>query len=313
MRGAFGAAFYDIVRENSGDGPVIFDCDLQDSLRLGKIKRDYPRCLYECGIAEHNAVTAAAAMAKEGIITFAAGFGVFMLEEVYSQLRMADINRVPLHLVATHCGLDVGEDGKTHQCLDYLALLSNFRHIRALVPADPNQTDAMVRYMANSGSSECLCMGRSKAPVLKTEEGKVFFGEGYRFRYGEGHWLREGTDGIIFAMGGMVSVALSARETLKRQGILAGVYIVSCPEDIASADVARAAATGLIVTCEDHFAQSGMGARLALCLALEGRSCKLRCLGVGEYGTSAAPTILYRRQGLTSENIVNIILKERSH
>ncbi len=168
------------------------------------------RILYESGIAEENAVTTAAAMAKAGMVTFAAGFSAFMIDEVYSQLRMGDINHAPLKIAATHCGLDVGEDGKTHQCLDYLSLLSNLRHMQVLTPADPNQTDAMVRYMVQSGEAQCLCMGRSKTAVLTNEDGTPFFGKDYQFRYGEGHWLRRGKDAAIITFGMMAPKALEA-------------------------------------------------------------------------------------------------------
>lgn len=280
MRSAFGAAIFDIAEQNNGEG-----------------------------IAEQNAVTAACAMAKSGTVTFAAGFGAFMVDEVYSQLRMGDINQAPLQIVATHCGLDVGEDGKTHQCLDYVSLLSNLQHLKTLIPADPNQTDAIVRYMARSKHGNCLCTGRSKTPVLLGEDGSPFFGKEYQFRYGEGHWLREGKDAVVISMGGMVPRALQARELLKEQGIEAAVYLVSCPGIYVLEDLKKAAESGLVVTYEDHFFQSGMGAGIAAAMMENGLNCKLVRLGVTAYGCSATPEELYQMQGLSPTDLANEILR----
>ena len=82
------------------------------------------------------------------MLTFWADFGVFGIDEVYNQQRLNDINGADLKLALTHCGLDVGEDGKTHQCLDYVGAFRDFFGWKVIVPADPNQTDRAVRAAA---------------------------------------------------------------------------------------------------------------------------------------------------------------------
>lgn len=309
LRSAFGTALLDVARSSQGKGLAVFDCDLMESVKVSDISKEFPASFYESGIAEENAVTTAAAMAKAGMVTFAAGFSAFMIDEVYSQLRMGDINHAPLKIAATHCGLDVGEDGKTHQCLDYLSLLSNLRHMQVLMPADPNQTDAMVRYMVQSGEAQCLCMGRSKTAVLTNEEGTPFFGKDYQFRYGEGHWLRRGTDAAIITFGMMAPKALEAWEELRRRGIGVSVYLISCPGIYSPEDIKATANTGLVVTYEDHFVESGIGKDIGAFLAQNGLFCKLACLGVKEYGCSAKPEELYQMQGLSPADLANVIIR----
>ena len=309
LRSAFGTALLDVARSSQGKGLAVFDCDLMESVKVSSIAREFPTSFYEGGIAEENAVTAAAAMAKAGVMTFAAGFGAFMVDEVYSQLRMIDINHAPLKIAATHCGLDVGEDGKTHQCLDYLSLLSNLRYMQVLAPADPNQADAMVRCMVQSGEAQCLCMGRSKTAVLTHEDGTPFFGDDYQFHYGEGHWLRQGKDAVIITFGMMAAKALEAWKQLKDRGIETAVYLVSCPGAYVAADMKTAADTGFVVTYEDHFVESGMGKEIGAFFARNGLSCKLTCLGVKEYGCSAKPEELYQMQGLSPADLANVIIR----
>jgi len=296
MRSAFGAALTDIFLRNRGIHPVVFDCDLRDSLKLGAIARDCPECLIECGIAEQNAVTVAAAAAKAGLPAFFADFGVFAIAEVYSQLRMADINRAPLKLFATHCGLDVGEDGKTHQCLDYLSLLRNLRHMEILVPADPNQADAMTRYAAAGESAVCVCMGRSKTPVLTDANGELLTFTGPE----NGFWLRRGTDAVVVTMGGMAARALQTSEHV-------GVYAVTRPGVFDDADMAEVMRSTIVVTYEDHFIKNGLGSIVGLYLLEHGYRGRFSRLGAKSYGVSASPEELYRREGLDADSLIEYV------
>ena len=88
---------------------------------------------------EHNTATVSGALSAMGIVTFFADFGVFGMDETYNQQRLNDINQTNLKLILTHCGLDVGQDGKTHQCIDYIGLARNLYGFKPVVPADANQ------------------------------------------------------------------------------------------------------------------------------------------------------------------------------
>lgn len=125
-RSSFGNALVDLVEANkSKAAPIaVIDCDLAASVKTEKIAGISPESFIQCGIQEHNAVSVAGALSKAGILTFVAGFGVFGIDETYGQHRMIDFNNTSLKLICTHCGLDVREDGKTHQCIDYISLVT---------------------------------------------------------------------------------------------------------------------------------------------------------------------------------------------
>ena len=120
------------------------------------------------------------------MVTFFADFGVFGTCETYNQHRLSDINNSNLKLVCTHLGLDVGEDGKTHQCIDYIGLFQNLFGFKVLIPADPNQTDHATRYMAKTSGNFLLGMGRSKTTGNPSEDGTPLFDRAYQFQYGPG-------------------------------------------------------------------------------------------------------------------------------
>ena len=50
-------------------------------------------------------------LSTEGYSVFWSTFGAFAGAEAYNQERLNDYNDATVKVVATHCGLDVGEDG----------------------------------------------------------------------------------------------------------------------------------------------------------------------------------------------------------
>ena len=305
IRSAMGNALADIAKENPQITMAAFDCDLEGSVKLTGFKNCRPDGFIECGIAEQNAATVAAAAAKSGILTIYADFAILNIAETYSQIRMADINSSPLKLFSTHAGLDVGEDGKTHQSIEYISLLSNLYGFKIIVPADANQADMAVRYALSVPDTVAVIGGRSAVPVLTDKDGKTL-----DYVYGKGQWLTEGEDGTIITYGNMVHRAVSVAKALKEKGIYIGVLNLSTPSDIDENAVAGAVKTGLIVTYEDHNVKTGLGTAIARVICENNYRCKLLCKGITHYGSSASPEVLYKEQGLDEKSLAEDILKE---
>lgn len=302
IRSAMGNALADIAKENPDIGIVAFDCDLEGSVKLTDFKKLRPDAFIECGIAEHNAATVAAAVAKSGMIAIHADFSMFNIAETYSQNRMADINKSPIKLFCTHAGLDVGEDGKTHQCIDYLSLLSNLYGFKVVVPADANQADAAVRYALSVPYPVAVIGGRSKMPILTDADGNTL-----GFKYGKGQWLRRGSCGVIITYGNMAHKAVSASDLLLKDGIHVGVLNLPSPLDFDDADILKAAQSGRIIIYEDHNTRSGIGGEIAKIICNSNIRCELKCLGINCYGSSTAPEFLYKEQGLDIKSLINKI------
>ncbi|HET6449871.1 MAG TPA: transketolase, partial [Spirochaetia bacterium] len=274
-REAFGVALADLFRQNqgpkSGVALAAVDCDLVESTRLSTIRDEFPDHFVECGIAEHNAATVTAALSRDGCVPFFVDFAVFGLDETYGQHRMIDFNRCSMKLILTHTGLEVGQDGKTHQCIDYLSLLNNLYGYKLIVPADANQIDRVIRYVATHEGTFVVALGRSPKPVLwNADRTTPSYGRKYEFAYGACDWLREGPDGCIMAIGSMVPRALEVSESLAARGLHVGVLNVSCPKDISDEVVRAAAATGAILTYEDHNVLTGLGSMVGARLAENG-------------------------------------------
>ena len=311
-RSAFGAALVDLARANrdcDGVQMAVVDCDLADSLKVRKFAAEFPEWFIECGIQEHNAATVAGALSRSGILTFFADFGVFGIDETYGQHRMNDLNGTSLKLIVTHNGLDVGEDGKTHQCIDYVGIISNLFGYRLIIPADANQTDRVIRYVATHPGNFVVAMGRSRVPVLAGVDGTPYFGRDYGFAVGQADWLRSGHMATIVTCGTMVHRALAAHTALLAHGLAVGVLNLSCPTELDEVRLRQAASTGLVVTYEDHNVRTGIGVQVGTFLAENGLECRFRRLGVSRYGASADSEAQFTLQSLDQETLEGVLIE----
>ncbi len=307
-RGAWGHAVVDLAAVNPSVPIALFDCDLAVSVKTEAFAAARPLGFIECGVGEHNAATASGALSTvPGALSFWADFGVFGLDEVYNQQRLNDINGAALKLALTHCGLDVGEDGKTHQCIDYVGAFRNFFGWKLIVPADANQTDRAVRAAAAMQGNVALAMGRSKLMPILDQRGALLFGDEYEFSYGEIVWAREGEDACLLTMGTLAGSAVAAADLLHDEGIEIEVGIVACPLDLDDGAMRYASEAPLLITVEDHSARTGLGASVALWMADVAASTPLLRIGVDGYQSSGASNEVFEQAGLSPGRIAHRI------
>lgn len=311
-RSGYGNALADLGELNNKEGRdgarvIGISCDLEGSVKMKGFHKNSPDYYIETGIQEHHAATLAGRLSWEGYVTFLSTFGVFAVAEGYNQQRLNDINHTNIKLVATHCGMDVGEDGPTHQSIDWIALMSSPFGFQVFSPADANQCDRMTRATAALHGNVFMAMGRSKVPVVATEDGKPFFGGDYVFEPGKADWIREGSDAVLACFGPTVFPALEAQKRLKEAGKSVAVVNFGSLKPIDRDAIRKAAETGAIVSVEDHAVHCGLGALIAQVLGEEGLACKTRRLGVSRYGASGKVPALFEEQGMSPEAIAQAV------
>ncbi len=303
-RSAWGNAINNIAKVNCENTKyVVFDCDLAGSVKVDSFAKTCPENFFEAGITEHSTATMAGSLSKMGFHVYFADFGVFGVDETFNQHRLNDINNTNLKIITTHVGLDVGEDGKTHQCVDYLGLMRNLYGFKTIVPADPNQTDHIIRYISSVYGNFLVPMGRSKLPVVKNAEGNTAFDERYKFEYGKADLLMDGKDAAMFVMGTVTGRAVEACTKLAEEGISVQLWNIACPEDIDVEALKKASETGMIFTYEDHNVNTGLGAITAVELMKNRLYPELHCFGVEGYALSGKSDDVFRYCRLDAESV----------
>jgi len=312
-RNAFGKALQDLgcINRKREDGtPIaVFDCDLLGSVKTDGFAKSCPDWFFQAGIQEHNTATIAGALSTQGVVVFFSDFGVFGVDETYNQHRLNDLNHTNLKLVCTHNGMDVGQDGKTHQCIDYAGVINNLYGYRIIIPADANQTDRVIRYIATQPGNFFVGVGRSNLPIILSEEGAPLFGEDYQFIYGKADLVREGEQAAIISAGTLLHKAIQAWEVLRERGYQVKVINLSCWSDLDVETLKQAAETGVVVTYEDHNIKTGLGSIVANFLIENSLSPRFRKLGIKRYASSGLPDDLFKMEGLDVETLVNTVIE----
>lgn len=299
-RSAYGKALLDLAKRNKQ--VIALTADLKGSVKTDGVSDELPEQYIECGIMEQHMVSAAGALSLDGFVPFASTFGAFMSSRAKDQARVNDINYCNVKMVSTHCGLSVGEDGPTHQAIDDMGSFLGMFNTHVIEPADPNQTDRIIRYVASHFGNFYVRMGRHKFPVVKKQDGTPFYDENYTFEYGKSDIIREGSDLTIVASGPMVNEALQALDQINASVELIAVSSLKKFDETIENSIKK---TGKVVTIEDHNTLSGFGSQLARHLALKGITPeKFEMIGVEEYQLSGTSDELYDEAGISSQKIV---------
>jgi len=304
-RGAYGSALVDLATMNPH--VLALTADLAESVKTDGVKKAFPERHIECGIAEQHMVSAAGGLSLRGFVPFASTFGAFMTSRAKDQARVNDVNECNVKMVATHCGLSVGEDGPTHQVIDDVNSFEGFMHTTILEPCDPNHCDRMIRYVAETYGNFYVRMGRAKTPVLLKEDGTPFFAGDYEFKPGRADVLREGTRATVVASGAMVIYALRAIEALG--GDIELIVVSSFVPFDHETVVASARKTSRVVTVQDHNVRTGLGAFVESALYQAGVQVPLVKMGVNAYQLSGTADELYEQARISSQHIQEAIKK----
>lgn len=137
----FGKTLSKIASEN--ENVVAITAAMSDGTGLNVFRDKYPNRFFDVGIAEGNAVTMAAGMAKQGLIPVVAIYSSF-LQRSYDML-IHDISLQSLHVVIgdDHCGL-VGQDGETHNGSFDISYFSSIPNTVVYSPSSFAELDYML-------------------------------------------------------------------------------------------------------------------------------------------------------------------------
>ena len=295
-RESYGNTLAELGAENPNI--VVLDADLAGSTKTAVFGKAFPERHINCGIAEGNMMSVAAGLATTGKTVFASSFAMFASGRAYEQIRNSiGYPRLNVKIGASHAGISVGEDGATHQCNEDFAIMRSIPGMVVICPSDDVEARAAVRAAAEYDGPVYLRLGRLAVPVFNDPET-------YKFEWGKGVVMKEGTDVSIFATGLEVNEALGAAKLLEADGINAEVISIHTIKPIDKELVAASAKkTGKVVTVEEHSIIGGLGSAVCEALAETLPTPVLR-IGVNdEFGESGPAKALIAAYGLDSQSI----------
>ena len=215
----------------------------------------FPDRLFDVGIAEQHAVTAAAGMAMGGLRPVVAIYSTF-LNRAWDQV----VYDVALHRLGVIFCLDragvTGPDGASHHGVYDMALLSKVPGMRVLAPSSAQELVQMLHDAVDLAESGPVSIRYPRGAARQVGEHDV--GSGLSARL-----VREGGDVCLVGVGTMLETAEKAAAELAASGVEATVWD---PRSCAQLDpemVASAAGFDHVVTLEDGVRAGGVGMAIA--------------------------------------------------
>lgn len=257
MRDAFVRALNELAAEDPSI--VLITGDLGFGV-LTEFSARFPDQFVNAGVAEQNMTALACGMALEGARAYTYSIANFPTLRCLEQLR----NDVCYHdaavtVVAIGGGFSYGPLGMSHFATEDLAIMRAIPGMTVVAPSDPWMAYELTRQLHRTGKPAYLRIDKSKAglPSGPVQLGKV-------------RTVREGQDGVIFAVGGILVEAMAAAEILSGEHIFVAVVDVHTLKPFDAAGVHEAAkGKPIVVTLEEHNMIGGLGSAVAEAL-LEG-------------------------------------------
>ncbi|MGD0347800.1 MAG: transketolase C-terminal domain-containing protein [Terracidiphilus sp.] len=277
--------------------------DSVSSAKLKNFKTKFPERFVNVGIAEQNMVGVGAGLANGGMIPYVCGASCFLTARAMEQIKVdLAYTKANVKLCAMSPGMAYGQLGPTHHSIEDLAWMRVLPNLTVIVPADPVETAAAMRYSLTYDGPMFLRIARVPVPRVH--------GDDYEFRLGKAVRLREGTDVTLIANGLMVCRALYAAKALEARGISARVLNMSTVKPLDREAILDAARTTRgIVTAEEALAAGGLGGAVAEVLALE-HPAPMRILGVPDvFAPTGTAEFLLEHFGLTAAGIERAALE----
>jgi transketolase len=252
--------------------PIIsLSADLQGSTGLASFHKKFPENYVDLGIAESNMVSAAAGMARNGLIPIVDTFAAFGVTKGNLPLMMANLSQSPVIAVFSHTGFQDAADGASHQNTTYFSAVNSIPNTDVIILSTSDEakyymTEAVNRYHKSLEAGE---VPRSTVFFLGREKFPQSVPEAPAFKYGRPQLLKKGNQALLVASGPTVFLALKAAQRLEEEGIHVSVVnhsFVSDP-DIDFFKSALEESQGKLVVVEDHQIDGGVGSHLVYRLA----------------------------------------------
>jgi len=236
---------------------------------LGPFAAEFPDRVFDVGIAEQHAVTAAAGMAAAGLHPVLAVYSTFF-NRAFDQLAMdVGLHNAGVTFVLDRAGV-TGPDGPSHHGQWDVALSGLIPGLRLAAPRDRRRlAEAFAIATETDGP---VVLRYSKGPVPPDCEAASH-------RDGLDIMRAGGSDVLLVAYGAMVPVALEAADQLA-QTLDVTVVDPLWALPVSDSLVALAGRYKLVVSLEDDLVVGGLGHQLELAMDAAGIDVPMRCVGL---------------------------------
>ncbi|MDO4282431.1 MAG: 1-deoxy-D-xylulose-5-phosphate synthase [Clostridia bacterium] len=291
---------------------VVITAAMMDGTGIAPFERKHKDRFFDVGIAEEYAVSFSAGISRQGLKPIFLVYSTF-IQRAYDQI-IHDIclNHLFAMFLIDRAGI-VGEDGKTHQGIYDIAMLSNIPNLLVLAPRDTKELENMIDF----GISQDLPIairypkGSSYSSTFKSYDS---------IRLGKFEILSHGKQIAILGLGAFFETAEKVYQNLKERGFHPTLINPRFAAPIDKENLKEIANThDLIITLEDGILSGGFASKVTEFLYENGLNQKVDVLSFGfpkDFIEHGKRNEIIQKYALDVESITNTILSklgEQSH
>lgn len=271
---------------------------------LAAFAERFPERVYDVGIAEQHAATAAAGLAFGGLHPVVAVYATFMGRAFDQVLMDVALHRAGVTFVLDRAGV-TGPDGPSHHGMWDLAILQIVPHIRIAAPRDAARLkEALEEAVAVHDAPTVIRfpkgeVARDLPAIERRSDGVDVLARG------------EAEDVLLVGIGPFAELALDVAERLRAQGIGATVIDPRWVIPVQPSVVELAARHRLVITLEDGIRVGGVGTRVRQVLREAGIDTAVDELGLpDEFIDHASREQILADAGLTASRIAQDVVSQ---
>ena len=301
---AFGDTMLKLASQNSRICAIT--AAMPGGTGLLNFKKQFPKRLFDVGIAEEHAVSMAGGLAKQGMVPVVALYSTF-LQRSYDQI-LQDIAMLKLHVVLAidRAGL-VGEDGETHHGIFDVGFLRQAPGMTVLCPASRSELADMLTWAVEAYDGPVAV--RYPRGGNRGFEGNCWNGTDMVACH------RSGKDVTLVTYGAVLENVMAAAEILANHGVEATVLRLLAVDPLNVDEViSKMSEDRHIVIVEEAAEGSGIHEALAWEISKKLPDCVVNALDLGcRFITHGSLVELYRHYGLDPESIAAKVLEVRQN
>ncbi|MGO4808080.1 transketolase [Cupriavidus sp. 2MCAB6] len=254
------------------------------------------------GVAEQNMISVAAALARQGLDTWAYSIAPFCYARPFEQIRNdISFHKLPVRLIGNGGGYGYGVMGPTHHAIEDYGVLLTLPNMMAFTPVFDEDIPEVVTRAGDSTLASYLRLGRGEAP------------KDYAIpSYAPWRQLVAGSGTPIVAVGPLAGTYIDAIAGLPehvRPSLWALSELPLTQNPAPKALMAQIERNGTLCIAEEHVAQGSFASEFALHLMKHGVAARLThlCAKSHHYARYGSQKYLRKASGLDAHSLLSIL------
>jgi len=233
---------------------------------LSQFREQFPKRLFDVGIAEEHAVIYAAGMAANGLHPLVALYGTFAQRAFDCVYHDVCLQNLPVVFTMDRAG--IVPDGPTHHGIYDLSFWQSIPNISIMQPASEQEVGIMLNQAFEKKSPVIIRYPKANCQGIDSDSQPIEWGKAAIVK-------TLGNDAVIWASGGEVITALEVQKLLANKGIQTIVVNARFLRPFDETLFLQHLAQTKLFTLEDHVADGGLATITAKLAASSEKSSNL--------------------------------------